>query len=403
MSQVSMNSVYGFLGVARGGKQPCPAISAAVTAKGREYLQMAAEGAERESPLITGHPAHVRYGDTDSVMVDAFEHLGPLDTDEKRKEAVRLAFELGEELAERLSKLYKPPNKLEFEKVYMPWLLWEKKRYAGQMFSADLGWEKPKKTDYKGIQIVRSDIIPYVKDAIGEVMQAIMKEMSVTNAQRVAIRRAEEVLFGSPPVEQFIMSKKLSSSYRVVCTWTDKLFSDGEEKSTIMVSPSGAWRPLEGTDMARRETSGGSSRNQGLTCETFPGKAWTVLDQSGRPVGVVKVSFPHVHVALRKEARCPGSGEIAGDRVPYVFALRPPEEAPEGLQMETADDPAHLVEQKLPLDYHHYFEKCLRSPLESIFELFYKDPYAVLFKDLVRRYRNKRKRQLEISSFFQKS
>ena len=88
------------------------------------------------------HDAEVIYGDTDSVMVNF-----KVDTIEK-------AMELGKEAADFVSQKFIAPIKLEFEKVYCPYLLMNKKRYAGVL------WTNPKKydkIDAKGIETVRRD------------------------------------------------------------------------------------------------------------------------------------------------------------------------------------------------------------------------------------------------------
>lgn len=51
------------------------------------------------------------------------------------------------------------PIKLEFEKVYHPYLLINKKRYAGLYFTRP---EKHDKMDCKGIETVRRDNCPLV-------------------------------------------------------------------------------------------------------------------------------------------------------------------------------------------------------------------------------------------------
>ena len=84
------------------------------------------------------HDADVIYGDTDSVMVK----FGP--------ESVEECMELGKEAAEFVSSRFLNPIKLEFEKVYYPYLLMNKKRYAG------LFWTNPNnydKLDAKGIVV----------------------------------------------------------------------------------------------------------------------------------------------------------------------------------------------------------------------------------------------------------
>lgn len=63
------------------------------------------------------------------------------------KEAMRL----GSEAAELVTMKFVRPIKLEFEKVYFPYLLINKKRYAG------LYWTKPEKydkMDSKGIEVL---------------------------------------------------------------------------------------------------------------------------------------------------------------------------------------------------------------------------------------------------------
>ena len=67
-----------------------------------------------------------------------------------RAEAMRL----GKEAAELISKEFISPIKLEFEKIYHPYLLMNKKRYAGMFWTNPY---KPDKMDAKGIETVRRD------------------------------------------------------------------------------------------------------------------------------------------------------------------------------------------------------------------------------------------------------
>jgi DNA polymerase delta subunit 1 len=84
------------------------------------------------------YDATVIYGDTDSVMV----LFGPGD--------ISKCMEMGTEAANYVSGEFINPIKLEFEKVYYPYLLISKKRYAG------LYWTNPNKydkMDAKGIEV----------------------------------------------------------------------------------------------------------------------------------------------------------------------------------------------------------------------------------------------------------
>lgn len=141
--KISANSVYGFTG-AQVGQLPCLEISPSVTAFGRQMIDQTKNFVMNHYNKRMGykHDSVVIYGDTDSVMVK----FGV--------ETVQEAMELGRKAAELISQQFMKPIKLEFEKVYFPYLLMSKKRYAG------VYWTKPEKfdkIDTKGIENVRRD------------------------------------------------------------------------------------------------------------------------------------------------------------------------------------------------------------------------------------------------------
>merc|ERR1712155_59409 len=144
--KISANSVYGFTG-AQVGKLPCLEISQSVTAFGRNMIEETKNQVESMYTVANGyeHDAKVIYGDTDSVMV----RFG-VDT-------VADAMKLGLEAANKVSEKFVKPIKLEFEKVYFPYLLINKKRYAGLYFTKAETWDK---IDCKGIETVRRDNCP---------------------------------------------------------------------------------------------------------------------------------------------------------------------------------------------------------------------------------------------------
>lgn len=115
------------------------------------------------------HDAKVIYGDTDSVMVK----FGVTDLEE--------AMKLGEEASQYVSSKFIQPIKLEFEKVYFPYLLINKKRYAG------LFWTNPKKfdkMDTKGIETVRRDNCLLVQNVIETVLNKILIDRDLDAAQK---------------------------------------------------------------------------------------------------------------------------------------------------------------------------------------------------------------------------
>ena len=98
--------------------------------------------------------SEVVYGDTDSVMVK-FKMDESLTTDQKISEAWRL----GEKAAAMC--VFPPPNELELEKVYMPYILYSKKRYAAKMWVQNKKGEMELEKVYiMGLQVIRWDQSP---------------------------------------------------------------------------------------------------------------------------------------------------------------------------------------------------------------------------------------------------
>lgn len=167
--KISANSVYGITG-ATVGKLPCLAIASSTTSYGRQMIEKTKEVVEKHYTTANGysHNAEVIYGDTDSVMVK----FGPKELEK--------AMELGQKAAAHVSAEFPKPIKLEFEKVYFPYLLINKKRYAGLYWS---GPNKFDKMDSKGIETVRRDNCRLVQSVIETVLRKILIDQDVGGAQ----------------------------------------------------------------------------------------------------------------------------------------------------------------------------------------------------------------------------
>ena len=109
--KICANSVYGYCG---GYDVRAEEIGRSVCAEGRRMIDRVQKAVEEKFTIANGYPCNVKviYGDTDSVMC-----LLTGITD------IALAIKLGQEMADYCTKLFKAPIKLEFEKVYSPFLL----------------------------------------------------------------------------------------------------------------------------------------------------------------------------------------------------------------------------------------------------------------------------------------
>ena len=167
--KISANSVYGITG-AIVGKLPCLEIASSTTSYGRQMIEKTKEEVEARYNIANGysHDAQVIYGDTDSVMVK----FGPKE--------LKKAMDLGQEAANFVSSKFIKPIKLEFEKVYSPYLLINKKRYAGLYWTSP---EKYDKMDSKGIETVRRDNCRLVQNVIETSLRKVLIDRDVQGAQ----------------------------------------------------------------------------------------------------------------------------------------------------------------------------------------------------------------------------
>ncbi|CAD0196694.1 unnamed protein product [Chrysodeixis includens] len=194
--KISANSVYGFTG-AQVGKLPCLEISGSVTAYGRTMIEFTKNEVEKKFTKANGYKedAIVIYGDTDSVMVK----FGVKTLEE--------SMELGKEAADFVTEKFVKPIKLEFEKVYYPYLLINKKRYAGLYFTKP---EKYDKMDCKGIETVRRDNCPLVSNMMSTCLQKLLIDRDPDGAVNYAKQIISDLLCNRIDISQLVITKELT-------------------------------------------------------------------------------------------------------------------------------------------------------------------------------------------------
>ncbi|GJP75446.1 hypothetical protein CLOP_g5892 [Closterium sp. NIES-67] len=194
--KVSANSVYGFTG-ATIGALPCLEISSSVTAYGRQMIEHTRAFVERQYSIDNGysHNADVVYGDTDSVMV-----MFGVDSVEE-------AMRMGRQAAEEISDTFPKPIRLEFEKVYFPYLLINKKRYAGLYWSNSKAFDK---MDTKGIETVRRDNCLLVRQVVDECLRRILMERDIPGAVAYVKAVISDLLMNKLDLSLLVITKALT-------------------------------------------------------------------------------------------------------------------------------------------------------------------------------------------------
>jgi DNA polymerase delta subunit 1 len=316
--KVSMNSVYGFTGAGK-GILPCVPIASTTTCRGRGMIEETKTYVEANFP-----GAKVRYGDTDSVMVE-FD-VG----DRKGVEAIEYSWEIGERAAEECSALFKKPNNLELEKVYWPYFLYSKKRYAAKLWTK--GKDDKMHMDYidvKGLQLVRRDNTPHMREVCKELLDVVLTSGDPGPPKELARERANELLSGGISHDKLILSQSLSDSYKV------------GGKSVSISSPES-----------------------------------------------IHINQAHVQVVNKMRQRKPGSEPQSGDRVPYLLTKTDNSKAK---AFEKSEDPKYVEEHNIPVDYHYYFVNKFLNPVCDLLDPLFENTKQEIFGEIIEQYKPPKK------------
>ena len=203
--KISANSIYGFTGAVKTGKYHCLAIADSVTYRAREMLNQTVEYVKE----FTEKQCDVVYGDTDSVMV----RFHGADT-------VEAAAEKASAAADWITGQFQAHTGtsdivLEFEKVYFPYLLMKKKRYAGLMYEPDKdGVMHMTKLDAKGIELVRRDNCVVAKRIQKGVLDALMYKRDPVLAQKIIAEELQKIVSNEVDTVDYKISKSRGKDYK---------------------------------------------------------------------------------------------------------------------------------------------------------------------------------------------
>lgn len=300
--KIAANSVYGFTG-AQVGTLPCLEISATVTSVGRSMIEKTKSFVEERFMIKNGynHNAQVVYGDTDSVMVK----FGVKKLEE--------AMILGKEASILISEQFEKPVKIEFEKVYYPYLLMGKKRYSGVIWTK---LDKYDKIDAKGIESVRRDNCELVKDTMDQVMNFILLDPNgVEKAIEFCKNVISDLLMNRVDISKLIISKSIS-----------KKVDDGDDSDNEF--------------------------NKGKNTDKNKGKTY-------------QAKQAHVELAEKMKKRDEGTAPNIGDRVSYVMVAG----VKGSKNYENSEDPKYVIENDVPIDIHYYIQNQLTLPLTRLFDV----------------------------------
>lgn len=302
--KVSANSVYGFTGASLGAL-PCQEITASVTAQGRYQIDQVKQYIEGRFSQEQGIRAIVVYGDTDSVMVD----FGTADL----FEAKRLGQLASRIISDPNGPLgFRKPNALAFEKIFYPYLLLSKKRYAGMkhVWTTDKDGKEvhSASASASGLETVRRDNCKLTAETVGGILERVLVYkpaiLDPVSGKMVPPGYAEEV----------------ASAVAFVKKTISDLWMNRVEFGKLVIS-----------------------RNFSKEAHEYRGRQ------------------PHVELARRMAERDKATAPKKGQRIPYVVVRG------DGKLWQKTEDPLYAIKNSLAVDATYYIEQMMK-PLVRILE-----------------------------------
>ena len=375
--KITANSIYGATG-ASVGCISCKKVAGSVTMVGRLLL-----ATSRDKILDYYEGSKCVYGDTDSVFInfkvpDEIVKKHGLFSDKALDWTIKIAQESGELITHGIWKGKKElvplpsPHDLEYEKTYLPFILFSKKRYAGWLYEFDT--KEPKYLDCKGIILKRRDNCRFLKKIYEGCLYRILNNQlddSISFLRKSLYDILNNHTLKKYPMSDFVISKTVKSldKYKVnsktqdildqLYEKIDKLKLEDEEKNSKMIK---------------------------------------ILNEKVVYYELRKVNIAHVMLALRQKQRDPGNAFASNDRVPYCF-IEVEGNQKDLLQGDIIETPAYITKMKISLDYLYYIERQLEKPIMQLFEQV--DPRAAqLFKNIKRIGTNRKRNLTEITKFF---
>lgn len=293
---------------------------------------------------------------------------------------MREQFRIAVECAQKISKTFKSPIELAFEKFMYPFFLYEKKRYIY------VAWTKPEEPhpeiDAKGVALIRRDYCPYVKEVCSALLEILMftpDETSISRSIKFVQKCITDLFENKVDTKKLIISKSLKNKYKIKgreIKWTNGICTkcdiEKEDNSPCIEYDH------EGKNIKCK------------SCEKLQKECYDCQQ------AYANVKSPHVYLAKQIRKIDPVNHPKPPDRVPYLFIVTK-EKATH--QCDKVAHPDYLAGKKI--DTLYYFEKQLQNPIKQIFELMIGPEKTYdIFSELVRSKNNKMNNQAPITNFF---
>jgi len=189
--------------------------------------------------------------------------------------------------------------------------------------------------DIKGLQVVRRDNTPHVREVCKELLDVILTSSDPGPPLELARERAIELLSGDIPNDKLILSQGLSDSYKV------------------------------------------NGQNVSITSSDS-----------------IYINQAHVQVVNKMRDRKPGSEPQTGDRVPYLLTKTGD---PKARAFEKSEDPKYVEENDIPVDYHYYFVNKFLNPVCDLLDPLFESVKEEIFGEIINQHAPPKKKEITFS------
>ena len=393
------------------------------------------------------------YGDTDSIFTffdsSHLKDLGqPMRVAWCGIVAAFAAFRITQYL--RSLNKFKPTDEqwmeLEYEKTYRFWILFSKKRYAGEMAEWDpFSYSE----DKKGVALKRRDFCSFVKETYSKILKAIFnddgtitRDKRIGDALEVVRRAVEDLLNNRVPFDKLIISKLLKGHYKIAekkqTKQTKKAQTADFGPHNIYIDDIIHWKMMgvtcKGIVTKKRklsffntpdvDTRSPLSVNITKIIPATPGQPIPhglapkmnvnlqyadiqargasvihlskILDPKTPEVALEPIKFPHVRLTRRMFLRDPATAPPSGSRVPYVFCEP---DNPNVLQYLRAENPNYAQANGMKVDPVYYLEKQCANAWGQILDTACPGLVQSIFREAYDCYSKRSNNQPELKAF----
>jgi len=355
---------------------------------------------ETEEGLFQAGVGEIIVKNTDSVFIKY-----NLTDDNGKKltglKALEKSIEMGIKTEKAIQPLLRSPHVLEYEKTFYPFILLSKKRYVGNLYEKDINKFYRKSM---GIVLKRRDNANIVKKVYGGIIDIIMSEKNIKKAITFLEKAMNNILKGTYPIEDFVITKTLRGHYKNPGSISHKVLADRMTERDPGSAPNTNERVPYAFIQIKKNKVIESKKKKIMTYLTSFSKKYTHTDKINKLAKkyTTKINnicnlgdeFNNVQHTLKLLATSNSSSNIIKHKILGLISKRI-----KVLQGDRVEHPDFIKKHKLPLDYNYYITNQIMKPVKQIFDLVMNNTH-IIFDDIIRKDKNKTNNNQEITKWF---